>query len=86
MDKAYHAAGHLGSPRSRSLVPRIARPGIESREHLGRRRWKSERSAFWLIDYRRPTVRYERRGTHFPAFLGLAAALTCYEKLIRNAT
>ncbi|GAA3827637.1 transposase [Streptomyces phyllanthi] len=35
------------------------------------------------IDYRRLTVRYERKGSHFLAFLGLAAALTCYKKLAK---
>lgn len=57
----------------------IARPGIESGERLGRHRWKIERSIAWLFGYRRLTVRYERKGSHFLAFLGLAAALTCYK-------
>jgi hypothetical protein len=36
--------------------------------------------------YRRPTVRYERKGSHFLAFLGLAAILTCYKKLAKLTT
>ncbi|MFJ8719547.1 transposase [Streptomyces violaceus] len=51
---------------------------MESSEQLGRHRWKIERSISWLFGYRRPTVRYERKGSHFLAFLGLAAALVCY--------
>ena len=39
-DKAYFSAGHLAWLRERGLVPRIARPGIESGERLGRHRWK----------------------------------------------
>ncbi|PPJ02297.1 transposase, partial [Nocardia cyriacigeorgica] len=35
----------------------------------------------WLTGYRRLTIRYERHGHHFAAFLQLAAALTCYKKL-----
>ena len=68
------------------LVPRIARPGIESSERLGRHRWKIERSVSWLFGYRRLTVRYERKGSHFLAFLGLAAILTCYKKLAKLTT
>ncbi|MBP2049891.1 hypothetical protein J2Z21_002827 [Streptomyces griseochromogenes] len=45
-----------------------------------------ERSIAWLFGYRRLTVRYERKGSHFLAFLGLAAALTCYKKLAKLAT
>lgn len=82
-DKAYYSAEHLSWLCERNIVPRIARPGIESSERLGRHRWKIERSISWLFGYRRLTVRYERKGSHFLAFLGLAAALTCYKKLAK---
>ncbi|MFE9889268.1 IS5 family transposase [Streptomyces scopuliridis] len=85
-DKAYFSAEHLAWLRERGLVARIARAGIESGERLGRHRWKIERSIAWLFGYRRLTVRYERKGSHFLAFLGLAAALTCYKKLAKLAT
>ncbi|MGJ7418532.1 IS5 family transposase [Streptomyces cinereoruber] len=85
-DKAYFSADHLAWLRERGIVPRIARPGIESSERLGRHRWKIERSIAWLFGYRRLTVRYERKGSHFLAFLGLAAALTCYKKLAKLTT
>ncbi|WP_443068996.1 IS5 family transposase [Streptomyces sp. NBC_01278] len=85
-DKAYFSAEHLIWLRERGLVARIARPGIESGERLGRHRWKIERSIAWLFGYRRLTIRYERKGSHFLAFLGLAAALTCYKKLAKLAT
>ncbi|MGC5343777.1 IS5 family transposase [Streptomyces sp. DT171] len=85
-DKAYFSAEHFAWLRERGIVPRIARPGIESSERLGRHRWKIERSIAWLFGYRRLTVRYERKGSHFLAFLGLAAALTCYKKLTRITT
>ncbi|TBO55643.1 IS5/IS1182 family transposase, partial [Streptomyces kasugaensis] len=68
------------------LVPRIARPRIESSERLGRHPWKIERTIAWLFGYRRLTVRYERNGSHFLAFLGLAAALTCYKTLAKLTT
>ncbi|MCX5414489.1 transposase [Streptomyces sp. NBC_00059] len=82
-DKAYYSAEHLRWLRRRNLVARIARPGIESGERLGRHRWKIERSISWLFGYRRLTVRYERKGSHFLAFLGLAATLICYKKLVK---
>ena len=40
-----------------------------------------ERTIAWLTGYRRLTIRYERHGHLFAAFLQLAAALTCYKKL-----
>ncbi|MFE7394215.1 IS5 family transposase [Streptomyces sp. NPDC057582] len=82
-DKRQAAAEHLAWLRERGLVARIARPGIESGERLGRHRWKIERSIAWLFGYRRLTVRYKRKGSHF---LGLAAALTCHKKLAKLAT
>ncbi|MFG2441053.1 IS5 family transposase [Streptomyces sp. NPDC048508] len=85
-DKAYYSTEHLRWLRSRNLIPRIARPGIESGERRGRHRWKIERSISWLFGYRRFTVRYERKGSHFLAFLGLAAALTCYKRLAKLTT
>jgi transposase len=85
-DKAYHSADTLAWLRKRRIVARIARPGIESSERLGRHRWKIERTISWLFGYRRLTVRYERKGSHFLAFLGLAAALTCYKKLAKLTT
>jgi hypothetical protein len=77
---------HLRWLRGRNLVPRIAWPGIESGERLGLHRWKIERSISWLFGYRGLTVLCERKGSHFLAFLGLAAALTCYKRLAKLTT
>ncbi|MFE7313426.1 transposase [Streptomyces sp. NPDC057555] len=85
-DKAHFSAEHVTWLRGRGLIPRITRPGIESSERLGRHRWKIERSIAWLFGYRRLTIRYERTGSHFLAFLGLAATLTCYKKLTKITT
>ncbi|MFE5091788.1 hypothetical protein ACFRCI_15610 [Streptomyces sp. NPDC056638] len=41
-DKADFSAEYLAWARERGVVPRIARPGIESGERLGRHRWKTE--------------------------------------------
>ncbi|MDL4819312.1 IS5 family transposase [Actinomadura sp. OS1-43] len=85
-DKAYNSAEHLAWLRRRGIVPRIARAGVESSERLGRHRWMIERTPAWLFGYRRLTVRYERHGHLFNAFLALAAAITCYKKLTKLPT
>jgi transposase len=85
-DKGYESAELRRWLRRRGIVPRIARKGIESSQRLGRHRWKIERTLSWLFGYRRLTVRYERHGHLFHAFLTLAAALTCYKKLAKNTT
>lgn len=59
---------------------------IESGEWLGRRRWVIERTRSWLSGYRRLRPRYERNPRNYLAFFGLAAALCCYERLIRLTT
>lgn len=72
--------------RNRNITPKIARRGIESSERLGRYRWKVERSISRLFNYRRLTVRYERKSRHFAAFLSLAAILICYKRLTKLTT
>ncbi|MBB6440032.1 hypothetical protein HNQ79_006545 [Streptomyces candidus] len=63
---------------------RIARKGIESSERLERRGRVIERTMSWLSGYRRLSPRYERQPSDYLAFLGLAAALCCYKRLIRD--
>jgi transposase len=80
-DKGYDQEQIRTWLRGRGITPRIARRGIESSERLGRYRWKVERTIAWLGGYRRLTLRYERHGHLFAAFLALAAAITCWKKL-----
>jgi transposase len=80
-DKGYDSNRHRTWLRQRRITPRIARRGIDSSERLGLHRWKIERTIAWLTGYRRLTIRYERHGTHFAAFLTLAATLVCWKKL-----
>lgn len=84
--KAYNSAEHLAWLRERGVVPRIIRAGVGAGERLGRHRWKIERTLAWLFGYRRLTVRYERHGHLFNAFLVLAAAIACYRKLAKLST
>lgn len=80
-DKAYDLPDCHRALRERRIGDRIARRGIESSARLGRHRWVIERTIAWLGGYRRLTLRYERHGHLFAAFLALAAAITCYKKL-----
>ncbi|APA96291.1 hypothetical protein NS506_02225 [Nocardia seriolae] len=38
----------------------------------------------WLTGYHRLNIRYDRKATHYLAFLTLAAVLTGYKKLARS--
>ncbi len=40
----------------------------------------------WLSGYRRLSPRYERNPRNYLAFLGLAAAICCYKRLLRLTT
>jgi len=64
--------------RRRGIVPRIARPGVESKERLGRHRWKVERTFAWLHRYRRLLIRWERRAVVHLGFLQLACCLIAF--------
>ncbi|GGU49343.1 hypothetical protein GCM10010211_11880 [Streptomyces albospinus] len=45
-----------------------------------------ERTVSWLTGYRRLSPRYARDPRNYLAFLGLAAALCRYKRLIRPTT
>ncbi|MFG2896038.1 IS5 family transposase [Streptomyces zaomyceticus] len=72
--------------RGKRIGVRIARKGIESSERLGRRRWVIERTMSWLSGYRRLNHRYECHPRNYLAFLGLAAAICCYKRLLKLTT
>jgi transposase len=80
-DKAYDAAHCRAYLRRYGIACRIARKGIESSERLGRYRWVVERTLAWLNQFRRLTVRYERRASIHQAFLNLGCALICWNFL-----
>jgi hypothetical protein len=72
-----------GALRRRGIIPRIARRGIESRERLGRHRWKVKRTLAWVLAFRRLTVRYDRHAASVLAFLHLACTRICLRFLRR---
>jgi transposase len=82
-DKAYDYPRCRKALRRRTIIARIARRGIDSRERLGRHRWVVERTLSWIARCRRLTIRYERRADIHLAFLVLACALICFRVLDR---
>ncbi|MFJ7297235.1 IS5 family transposase [Streptomyces collinus] len=85
-DKAYDIHHLRKWLRGKRIGVRIARKGIESSERLARRRRVVERTISRLSGYRRLSPRYERHPRNYLAFLGLAAALCCYKRLVRLTT
>ena len=80
-DKAYDIPRCRRALSRRHIRVRIARKGIDSSAKLGRHRWVVERTLAWLGQYRRLTIRYERRAAIHDAFLTLACALICWNFL-----
>jgi transposase len=76
-DKGYESKKNRAALRSRGILCRIARKGVESKQKLGRHRWVVERTHSWLNRYRRLKVRYERRADIHQAFLKIGCALIC---------
>ena len=85
-DKAYDAAELREWVRDRGIGVRIAHKGIETSDRLGRHQWVIERTISWLTGYHRLNLRYDRKASHFLAFLTLAATLTGFKKLIKCTT
>ena len=82
-DKAYASRHNRRALRQRGIIPRIARPGVDSSQRLGRYRWVVERTLAWLARFRRLAIRYERRADIHLALLDLGCALICFRTLHR---
>jgi IS5 family transposase len=80
-DKGYDSAANRGWLRRRGITPRIARRGIESSVRLGRHRWRIERALSWLSCWRRLGVRWDRDSGRWFAFVLLACAVVCFNRL-----
>ena len=81
--KAYDGRRCRAECRARSIMPCIARQGVETRDTLGRHRWVVERTFAWLNRFRRLTIRYERRADIHEAFVTLGCALICLNQIRR---
>jgi transposase len=82
-DKGYDYPRCRQALTRRHITVRIARKGIESKEKLGRHRWVVERTMAWLAQFRRLTVRYERRQDMHEAFTSLGCSLICFKAIER---
>jgi IS5 family transposase len=80
-DKGYDSQANRAWLRRRGIRPRIARRGIESSARLGRHRWRVERSLSWLSCFRRLQVRWDRDSGRWFAFVLLACAVVCCNRL-----
>jgi IS5 family transposase len=80
-DKAYASAANRAYLRRRGIRPRIARRGVESSTRLGRHRWRVERSLSWLSCFRRLQVRWDRDSGRWFAFVLVACAVVCFNRL-----
>jgi IS5 family transposase len=80
-DKGYDSHANRTYLRRRGIGPRIARRGVESSTRLGRHRWKVERSLSWLSCWRRLALRWDRDSGRWFAFVVLACAVVCFNRL-----
>jgi transposase len=54
---------------------------VESSTRLGRHRWRVERSLSWLSCWRRLAARWDRDSGRWLAFVLLACAVVCFNRL-----
>jgi IS5 family transposase len=80
-DKGYDSHANRAELRRRGITPRIARRGIESSTRLGRHRWRVERALSWLSCFRRLQLRWDRDSGRWFAFVLLACAVVCFNRL-----
>ena len=80
-DKGYDSRVNRAYLCRRGITPRIARRGVESSTRLGRHRWKVERALSWLSCWRRLQVRWDRDAGRWFAFVLVARAVVCFNRL-----
>ena len=80
-DKGYDSRANRAWLRRRGIKARIARRQVESSTRLGRHRWKVERSLSWLSCFRRLQVRWDRDAGRWFAFVLVACAVVCFNRL-----
>jgi transposase len=80
-DKGYDSRANRAYLRRRGIKARIARRQLESSARLGRHRWKVERSLSWLSYWRRLQVRWDRDAGRWFAFVLVACAVVCFNRL-----
>ncbi len=81
-DKGYDVRPCRRARAARGIKHRIVRVGVESKTRMGSHRCVVERTFDWLAQYRRLSVRYERRADLHRALLTLGCSLICWKWLI----
>ena len=84
-DKAYASRRNRRELRLRGIVPRIARPDVETKERLGRYRWVVERPLAWKDQLRRLRVRDERGDDIHFGFLVLGCCIMLLRHLCSDS-
>jgi Transposase DDE domain len=77
-DKGYDYPRCQRASRKRGIIPRIARPSIESSARLWWYRYDVERTLCWLNRLRRLRIGFERRADMHQACLSPGCALICF--------
>lgn len=80
-DRGYDSEPHRRALRARHITPVLAKRNTEHGSGLGETRWVVERTLAWLHAFRRLRVRYERRADIHEAFLTIACAMICFNRL-----
>jgi IS5 family transposase len=83
-DKGYDSRANRAYLRRRGIKARIARREVESSTRLGRHRWKVERALSWLSCWRRLQMRWDRDAGRWFAFVLVACAVVCFNRLYRS--
>jgi hypothetical protein len=63
------------------LAPVTANATVPSSVRLGRHRWRIERALSWLSCFRRLQVRWDRDAGRWFAFVLVACAVVCFNRL-----
>jgi transposase len=80
-DKGHDSRANRAWLRRRGIRARIAPRQVESLVRLGRDRWKVERALSWLSRFRRLQVRWDRDAGRWFAFVLVACAAVCCNRL-----
>ncbi|MFJ6251823.1 MULTISPECIES: IS5 family transposase [unclassified Streptomyces] len=85
-DKGYDSDPNRRELRKRRILPIISRRRTPNIEGLGKLRYIVERTFAFLHQFKRLTVRWERRTELHDAFISLACSLICWRRLKKTRT
>jgi transposase len=83
-DKGYDAEHHRDLCRACGAKPRIHKRGRLSGSGRGKRRWPVERTNAWVLENKRPALRYDRLGFIIQSLLQAACIFLVATRLARQ--